>query len=171
MARDTTKTPAQHRPGILHSHRNCLTVCSHDRCASFLCYSHWLLFFLDMIIAYRYEIVKGSLQICDALLYGNCANFKGRFLLHLHNSLGAVSKAQTINLWNLPCRVFCSGMRVHIPRFFPPYTAYPAQKVRADQTDPHRPFSLLFYSAYRTNSSVWYSKITRLSGVTPSRNR
>ena len=39
----------------------------------------------------------------------------------------------------------------------------------------YRIFRSLFvywvYSAYRTNSSVWYSRITRLSGVTPSRKR
>ena len=102
LARDTTKTPAQHRPGILHSHRNCLTVCFHDRCASFLCYSRLAFVFPVMIIAYVYAIVKGSLQIYRPLLYGNSAKFAGCFLLQLHNRSGTVSKTHTVHLCVLP---------------------------------------------------------------------
>ena len=99
MARDTTKTPVQHRPGILHSHHNCLTVRSHDRCASFHRIARFA--FVVMIIAYTCGIVKRGLQISAALLYGKCTNSTCRFLSHLHNRSDTIAKAHRKNLCSL----------------------------------------------------------------------
>lgn len=168
MARDTTKTPVQHRPGILHSHRNCLTVCFHDRCASFLCYSR---------LAFVFSCHDYSICIRDC--QGRFANLPPFAIWKFRQIRGLffVTVAQSVRygVQNTHSAFVCPAIgslyRTPVYRCKITRSIFTPQR----KAPKYRIFRSLFvywvYSAYRTNSSVWYSRITRLSGVTPSRKR